>query len=265
MAEKKMRVRNFFWFAFVLIVFLVPGFKTQAALYGEAELNQAASWDFGLRFDFFNRGIKRDETTSTLKALHLVAEARGKNLGGTVNLTLFAGLGQTDLNGLVFNELPITLDYQAGRISGLIIGLAADWPLIYKSDFKLGLTADFMTWLGFKEKFAIEGFVFPGEAKAEPDWSQASGGVFATYEGYENVAPFLKVKISGLWGTFKMTENMEDLSGEEKKSLKGSGLMAISLGCYLKLTDRLYLTPVVEFYPAGKSSLAASLAIFYAF
>jgi len=41
--------------------------------------------------------------------------------------------------------------------------------------------------------------------------------------------------------------------------------MAISLGCYLKLTDRLYLTPVVEFYPAGKSSLAASLAIFYAF
>jgi len=58
---------------------------------------------------------------------------------------------------------------------------------------------------------------------------------------------------------------MEDLSGEEKKSLKGSGLMAISLGCYLKLTDRLYLTPVVEFYPAGKSSLAASLAIFYAF
>lgn len=67
-----------------------------------------------------------------------MAEAHGKNLiGGTVDLTLFAGLGQTDLNGLVFNQLPITLDYQAGGINGLIIGLAADWPLIYKR-FKLG-------------------------------------------------------------------------------------------------------------------------------
>ena len=265
MAANKMRGRKFLWPLLALLVFLVPGVETQTELYGESDLNQAASWDCGLRFDFFNRGIKRDEISSTLKSLHLVAEAHGKNLGGTVDLTLFAGLGQTDLNGLVFNQLPVTLDYQAGGINGLIFGLAADWPLIYKSDFKLGLTADFMTWFGFKKKFAMEGFVFPGEARAEPDWSQASGGIFAAYEGYENAEPFIKVKISGLWGTFKMTENIQDLSGEENKSLKGSGLMAVTLGCHLKLTVRLYLTPVAEFYPASKSGLAASLGVLYTF
>ncbi|HRD02411.1 MAG TPA: hypothetical protein PLP57_07195 [Candidatus Saccharicenans sp.] len=265
MPLKEIRGQRFLWLAIVLMVFMAPGLKTQANLHGESNLNQASTWEFGLRFDLFNRGTKWDQTTSTLKALNLMAEARGKNLGGTVDLNLFAGLGSTDLNGVVFSQLPITLDYQAGRITGLVVGLGADWPLIYASDFRLGLTADFMTWIGFNKKFAIEGFVFPGEAKAEPDWAQASGGIFAAYEGYENVEPFFDITVSALWGTFNMTENIQDLSGEEEKKIKGSGLLSISLGCHLKLTEKLYLTPVARFYPASKFGLAGSLGLYYAF
>jgi len=264
MSVKNFRGQRFLWLTLALMIFFASGFKAEAGLQGE-ELNQASSWEFGLRFDFLNRGIKWDGASSTLKGLNLVAEAQGKNLGGTVNLNLFAGLGNSKLNGAVFNQLPITLDYQAGGITGLILGLAADWPLIQASDFRLGLTADFTTWIGFKKKFAIEGFIFPGEAQVEPGWSQAGGGIFAAYEGYENIEPFLNVGVSALWGKFKMTENIQDLSGEESQSLKGSGLLGISLGCHLKLTDKLYLTPVAEFYPASKFGLTGSLGLFYAF
>ncbi|MDD8020405.1 MAG: hypothetical protein PHU81_04350 [Acidobacteriota bacterium] len=265
MLSKKSRGQRCLWLMFVLIIFLAPGLKTQVKLQAESDFNQPASWELGLRFDLFNRGIKWDSTTSSLKGMNLVAEARGKNLGGTVDLTVFAGAGNTNLNGMLFDQLPITLDYQAGSITGLILGLAADWPLTRISDFRLGLTADFTTWIGFKRKFIIEDFISPGEAGAEPDWAQASGGLFAVYEGYQNVEPFLDITFSVLWGTFKMTEKIEDLNGEENKSIKGSGLLGISLGCDWKLSDKLYLRPVVRCYPASKFGLSGSLSLSYDF
>jgi hypothetical protein len=248
----------------VLLLILLAAFGGQSLL-AQRNTTARATWQIGLTADMFNRGIKWGARTSTLKSMNFLLEARTKNLGGFFNLNLFGGLAITNLNGVMFDRLPITIDYEGGGISGIIFGLGIDKELLTVSDFKFGLMADMTTYIGFKKTFAIEGFVLPGEAQAEPDWAQASGGLFVLYDGFEKIQPFLQVAASKFWGNFKMSEKIEDLTGEESKDLKGSGFLSLTLGWNISLSQKFCLIPRVKVYAGNKTTIGGGLSLFYAF
>lgn len=244
---------------FVLLVF------SHQMLQAQGSSGNKSTWKMGLTADYFARGIKWDDNNSTLKSLNLMLETRAQNLGGLFNLNLFAGLGNTNLQGLTFDHLPITLDYEGGSISGIIFGLGVDRTFFSTSSFNFGLMADFTSYIGFKKSFALEGFVVPGEAQSEPDWAQASAGIFILYDGWEKVAPFLQVAASKLWGTFKMSEKIEDLTGEETKDLKDAGLLSFTLGWNIDLSEKISLIPRIRVYTGNKTAFGGGISFFYAF
>jgi hypothetical protein len=248
----------------ILLFILFTGFGGQMLL-AQSSPGTKATWEIGLTTDLFNRGIKWGNESSTLKSLNLMLEARAKNLGGLFNLNLFAGLGNTNLNGMVFDYLPITLDYEGGSISGIILGLGIDKTVFTASSFNFGWMADFAFDVGFKKSFILEDFITPGEAQAEPDWAQASAGIFVLYDGLEKVQPFLQIAGSKLWGNLKMTEKIEDLIGGQSQDLKGAGIMSITLGWNISLSQKIHLTPRVRVYPGSKTAVGGGLSLFYAF
>ncbi|MCR4396648.1 MAG: hypothetical protein NUW07_07960 [Candidatus Saccharicenans sp.] len=231
----------------------------------QAQSQDQTTWEFGLTGELAARGIKWAEETSTLKATNALLELRARNLGHIFNLSVFAGLGMPRPNGVIFAQLPLTLEYQGGSLSGLLVGTRVEARLLKTSDFNFGLAGEFSSYLGFKKDFALSGLVVPGTATAQPSWSQASGGLLVTYDGLEGSQPFLEVAGSYFWGNFKMTEKIEDLEGEESVKLKGSSYVSITAGWSFFLVDKITVVPRIRIFPGSKSTIGVGLSLYYGF
>ncbi|MCX8160416.1 MAG: hypothetical protein N3G18_05745 [Candidatus Saccharicenans sp.] len=223
------------------------------------------AWEFGLSGELYARGIKWADQTSTLKATNMMLELRARNLGNRFNLSFFGGLGLPRLNGVVFDQLPLTLEYQGGSITGLLFGARAEARLLPASGFNFGLVAEFASCLGFNKNFALSGLVVPGTATATPSWSQASGGLRVTYDALEGSQPFIEVAGSYFWGKFKMNEKIEDLEGEQTVDLKGVSYVSITAGWSFFLVDKITVVPKVRIFPGSRTGIGAGLSIYYGF
>jgi len=249
-----------------LIIWLTVIIMTSTGLFAQRSLQDKTSgWSAGLMTGFFGRGLKCGSQTITMNTPAGLLLAKGQNLGGTVDLSFFAGYGHSGLNGILFDQLPISLDYQAGGIGGLLLGVKADWPIYSFGAYTVGLTAEGMTFLGQKKNFTLEGFAEPGKATIQPNWSQASSGLFLLYDGLEKIQPFLIAGTSFLWGTFKATETISDLTGTQGQKLKASGLLMLTAGGNFKLAENFLLVPLLTVYPASKTALSAGLSLLYSF
>ncbi|MBC7363579.1 MAG: hypothetical protein H5U07_03410 [Candidatus Aminicenantes bacterium] len=249
-----------------LIILIVIISLTSTGLFAQRSLQDKSSgWSVGLMSGFFSRGIKCDTQIITMNTPAGLLLAKGQNLGWTVDLSFFAGYGNSGLNGILFDRLPVSLDYQAGGIGGWLFGVKADWPIFSVGDYTFGLSADLMTFLGEKKSFSLEGFAEPGNATIQPNWSQASSGFFLLYDGLEKIQPFLIAEASFFWGTFKATETISDLTGSQGQKLKASGLLRLTAGGNYKLAENFLLVPSLTVYPASKTAISAELSLLYSF
>lgn len=230
-----------------------------------AQGQENTSWEFGLTGELYARGIKWADQTTSLKSTNMMLELRARNLGNIFNLSFFGGLGLPRPNGVVFDQLPLTLEYRGGSIAGLLFGARAEASLLPASDFNFGLLAEFSSYLGLKKDFALSGLVVPGTATASPSWSQATGGLRITYDALEGSQPFLEVAGSYFWGKFKMKEKIEDLEGEQTVDLKGSSYVSITAGWSFFLVDKITVVPKVRIFPGSKTGIGGGLSIYYGF
>ena len=231
----------------------------------QAQSQNKPTYEFGLTGELAARGIKWADQSSTLKATNMLLELRARNLGNIFNLSVFGGLGLPRPNGVIFDELPLTLEYQGGSISGLLFGARAEARLLPASDFNFGLVGEFSSFLGFKKNFELTGLVVPGKATAQPSWSQATGGLLITYDGLEGSQPFLEVAGSYFWGNFKMTEKIEELEGEEKVKLKGSSYISITTGWSFFLVNKITAVPRIRIFPGSRTAIGVGLSLYYGF
>ncbi len=252
------------WSLAVLLVILFLSGGNQK-LMAQSQAWNKTTWQYGLTGELFNRGIKWEDQASTLKSTNIMLDFKARNLANRLNFRLFGGLGLTKMNGLLFENLPITLEYQGGNVTGIIFGARADTRLFTVSNFNIGALAEFASYIGFKKSFEMAGFPVTSEAKAEPDWAQVSGGLMVTYEALAGSQPFLELAVSHLWGSFKMTEQIEDLEGTQTIDLKSAGLFSITLGWNFFLVDKITLTPRISLFPASKFAVGVGLSICYGF
>ena len=79
--------------------------------------------------DYFSRSVVWDERTgsSVLKAA-LGTVRVGLELPGGASFALLAGYGANNWNGLVFRNLPFSIDYEGGSIGSILIGSGGPGP-----------------------------------------------------------------------------------------------------------------------------------------
>jgi len=253
-----------------LHVFLAACLLLAGAAAGRAQekgLFQGVNIKLGLGADTLSRNVQWDKGPdgSKLKATNVFLASEFE-FPIDLTLGLFAGLSFSDFKGLLFQDLPFSVEYQAGAVQGILLGGELRKGLFSFGDFETEAAAQFVSSLGSTKKWPIEGFAVPGETSGKPKWSQLNAGASLVYAAYENFRPYLGVSLSWLWGNFRMTETMGDLQGTQIREIKQKGLVRISLGTTFQVARQFGLKGEVGIVPIkGGTDLSASLRLLYGF
>ncbi len=253
----------------LLIFTLLFGFFSPSA---RAQANDPETFDrpqflTGLGFDHFSRTISWDEGEglSSLKALFFTLQEDIK-VGRDMRLKLMAGLSLSSFNGLVFRELPISLEYGAGAIEGLVLGAALRSRLFKLGDFEIEAVGRVVSSFGSRKIWPLEGFPVEGEAIGRPSWFEVAAGARVVYLFFGKFYPYIAVSGNWLRGSFQMSQTLEDLSGQENKKVKGKSLFLAAFGGTFDVSPKLTIHGEAGFLPyAGGVDGAVSLGIFYVF
>jgi len=221
----------------------------------------------GLGMDALSRNVQWDKGPdgSKLKAYNVFL-ATEFEFPIDLALGLFAGLSFSDFKGLLFQNLPFSIDYQAGAVQGIFLGGELRKALFSFGDLEMEAAAQFVSSLGSTKKWPIEEFAVPGEMQGKPKWSQLHAGASLVYTANENFRPYLGLSLSWLWGDFRMTETMGDLQGTQIREIRQKGLVRISLGTTLQVARQFGLRGEAGIVPIkGGTDLSASLRLLYGF
>lgn len=221
----------------------------------------------GLNFDHLSRTATwAGDTGSTRMSSTLVTARAALGLDKGVTFSLFAGLSLTDFGGLAFTDLPVTLEFQAAPVKGLLLGGELDAPVINFGKFEIEATGRFVFSFGMSKAWPLEGFAVPGEAKGRPDWMEAAAGPRISYRSRGGFVPYIEVDALWFQADFRMTETLADLKVTEIKKMRGDFSIGASLGGELKLSPRLTARAEagVRPYPGGVDG-QATIGLFYLF
>jgi hypothetical protein len=221
----------------------------------------------GVVFDYFSRTVVWEGDTEDYRiAAGLVSARAGFVLSPRVSLGLTAGLSLSDFSGLVFRDLPISLELGSGTLKGLALGAELEAVLFNFEDFEIGATGRFVSSFGLARTWPLEDFAVPGEAKGKANWMEASAGPRLSYRFSGGFVSYLEVAARWLRVDFPMEETLDDLNGTEKKRVQADFSFSVSLGGDIKLTERLTVrgeAGIIPF-PGGVDGLA-SVGLVFAF
>ena len=205
----------------------------------------------GFGFDYFSRTINWDEKkyTSKIKSYFITAGVEYAPIE-KLSLTALAGYGSTNPNGMVFRHLPFSVDYEAGGISGFVLGAeAATKSLFPVGNFEIDIQARFVVYLGRTKTMDVTDLAVKGQLQGKATWSQFTVGPVVTYKGFNYFSPYVALGINKFWGSFKMDQTIQDLTGNEQKDFKGDGLFQLAVGAAYEFTDTISLKGEARLLP----------------
>jgi len=197
----------------------------------------------GLGFEYSSRTITWDNKkyTSQMKSYFAAAGVEYDVFEKLTVAALF-GYGSTNGNGLVFRNLPFSVDYEAGGIGGFVLGgELATKKLLLVGNFEIDAQAQFVYYVGSSKTFALGDLAVQGSVTGKPKWSQFIVGPVVAYKGFSYFTPYFAACFNYLSGNFKMNETVQDLTGSEDKAFKGDGYFHVAVGATYELTDYLSL------------------------
>ena len=219
----------------------------------------------GIGFEYFSRKITWDDKTQASSASALLITGRGEiELRPGLTVDFAAGLSLSNFNGLVFRDLPITLDYEAGAAAGLLLSAGGRARLISLDNFEIEGAGRFVYSLGLKKSWPMEGFTVPGEATGKPTWVEVSAGPRVSYMVSDKFVPYLNLSACLFSGNFDLAETLGDLSGREKKHVRGKSLLEVSLGADYRISGRFSISAEAGFlpYPGGADGAVSAGLLF---
>jgi hypothetical protein len=221
----------------------------------------------GLAWDAFSRTVSSG-TPASLTRLR----ANAFSVVGTIEIVpglvcgLTAGLSLSDPNGLVFERLPITIDYEAGAIQGLVFGVGLEAKLAALGRFEIEGAGRFVYSLGSAKTRPMTGFAVPGTVTAKPTWFEASFGPRLSYRGWRGLVPYLRLSADWIRGRLTADEALSDLTGRQKIAFKAKGVFQAAMGADVALASRFTIRAEMGFVPyPGGTDVAASAGLFYRF
>jgi len=223
----------------------------------------------GLRVEYFSQAVSWDDTggksTSDLNSA-LAAAVLQFRLGRDSWTSFFVGYGSSDISGLMFRELPFSVDYQAGAGGGLALGTEFDFALAAGRRARVGIQGEVTAFLGSSRKWDIPGLAIAGSLEGKPTWVRARVGPVLAFGSETQVRPYLFPFFHYIWGNFEMRESIESLSGKEKKDLRGKSLFGVAGGLDIPLSPGVKLRAEAGIYPrSGGAGYSATVATMFSF
>jgi hypothetical protein len=259
-----MRLRTFGLSRRLVWALFLLGF---AATRMPAAADPRGSVRLGAGFGGFSRTITWDDGAHESNLAAGSVAVRGEfTLRPGLAFELAAGLSMPNFDGLVFRGLPISVDYEAGAVNGVLLGAAVRARLLTFGAFEIGADGRFVYSLGLSKTWTMTGFAVEGTVTGSPSWFDATVGPRISYTGAGRFVPFATIAADWLSGTFTMDQALGDLTGHEAKKVQSKGFLAVSLGADWELSARVLLRGEAGILPySGGTDLRASLAVFYRF
>jgi hypothetical protein len=250
-----------------LVLILTFGLTAPAAAQFRDSLPSALK--AGLRVEYFSQTIAWDdrsaESTSKLTAI-LASLVLEYEVGPGFSLAALVGYSSSDYQDLVFRNLPFSIAFGGGGIGGLLLGGEVKAALLSGGSFGLDISGQFLASQGTAKKWDIPGLAVEGTAEGKPVWMRAIAGPVFTFGRSPNFRPYLYPNVRYLWGTFELKQTIEDLSGTEKKDIKGRGLAGISAGADSQISPKLFLRLEGGLYPrSGGADFSALATVVFSF
>ncbi len=167
---------------------------------------------------------------------------------------ILGGYTFSNFNGLVFRQLPFSLDYEAGAINGFVLGAQMQKSLFSSGFWEITADAQFLASLGTTKVFTIDQLNTSGQFDAKGTWMHLQVGPTVIYRGFELFSPFIGAAFDKLWGTFTVNETIGSLTGSEAKSVAGKGALAVTLGMMYEPSPNLSLKLSGNFIPYNKGT-----------
>jgi hypothetical protein len=204
----------------------------------------------GAHLEYFSRSMKWDDDqhSSDLKS-YIFALNIEVEINEGFSVSFLAGYSLTNYDALVFRQLPFSIELDVGEIGGPIFGAEARKSLLYSNNIEFGISGQFLYHLGKENNWDIPGLSVSGTLTGKPTWMRAVAGPYFRFTGLDAFIPYLSVCYNNIWGKFKMSQSIQDLKGTEEKDLKPKGLIDITIGTILTLSERFYLKGEAHILP----------------
>jgi hypothetical protein len=204
----------------------------------------------GAYFEYFAREITWDDKqhTSELKS-YIFALNIELEINEGFSISALAGYTLSNYDSLVFRQLPFSVELDAGDIGGYIFGTEVRKSLLYTNDIEFGLYGQFVYYIGKEKNWDIPGLNVSGTLTGKPTWMRAAVGPYFRFTSLGSFTPYLSVNYNNLWGKFEMKQAIQTLEGTEEKELKSKGLIDVTLGNILTLSDHFFLKGEVHVLP----------------
>jgi len=232
----------------------------------QASENESA-FRTGISYDRLSRTVTWDGATQQSKVSADSFTARETILiKPGLAVEIIAGLSLSNFNGLVFRDLPVSLDYEAGATTGLLLGCGIRARLLGTDDFEIEGVGRFVYSLGFKKTWPLQGFAVEGNVQGCQDWLVASLGPRISYRFFGSFVPYVTISASFFSGSFAMDQTLGDLTGHETQKLKSKSLLEVALGADYLVGKRWTLRAEAGFLPySGGVDGSASVGLLYRF
>lgn len=220
-----------------------------------------------LNYQYVNLTINWDdeEFTSKLKS-HLIGLTTQFEISEGINLNVLIGYAFSDFKGLIFRQIPFSVDLSSGGTQGFLIGAGADASLFYYKDIEIGARGQFVYYLGSEKEWDIPGLSASGTVTGKPSWYRLAVGPIMTYRGFDYFFPYASLGFHYIGGTFKMQQAVQTLTGSEDKDIKGAGYMYIDMGARYEITSRVAMTTEFNLYPNNRNlDYGFTLGVSYVF
>lgn len=207
----------------------------------EAQERNVTSLAAGLTYDHFARSVvwRGDDAGSKIRT-HTVAAMAEVGLSSGLVFSLAAGFSLSDLSGLTFEALPISLEFSGATLKGFSLAGEAAVPVKKIGDFEIRAAGRIVYSFGISRSWPLAGFAVEGKATGQPSWIEVSAGPRVAYLAFgRRVVPFVEVSARMLWASFRMTEALGDLAGEETKRVRGDFALGLALGADVRVTGRI--------------------------
>lgn len=204
-----------------------------------------------LRAEYFGLSLKGDDKTDTsnFKSFLFTMDTEFEVLDG-LSVHLLLGYSLSNFEGLTFRDLPFSVQMDVGQLGGFVLGTEVDKKLIRFPDYELNLNGQLIYSFRFwKNSWEVPDLNVEGTVTGSPTWLRAQIGPLIRYLGFDYISPYISIKYNKLWGRYKMEQEIQELTGLEKKKFKSTNNYILMIGVNYEMTDFLLFTGEVTVYP----------------